>query len=168
MVCNILKTRPCGKGCRSLFKPCKADGTPGFPRGSILGGATNMTVRLGRRIKCKPGKTRPCGKSCRSIYKPCKADGTQGVVNPNKLPVDKPFEPDSRKMQLAVDARQRAVREKDPKKRRLLEDRARIAFANAYVDGSWFTDRRKKIEDLSFLTVPFKGKGSVSDQRGQL
>jgi hypothetical protein len=71
-------------------------------------------------------------------------------------------------MQLAVDARQRAVREKDPKKRRLLEDRARIAFANAYVDESWFADRRKKIEDLSFLTVPFKGKGSVSDQRGQL
>lgn len=169
MGCNLLKTRPCGRGCRSLLKPCKIDGTPGTPKGVIPRRvAADMTVKSGERRKCKPGKTRPCGKSCRSIYKPCKVDGTPGVTDPNKLHIEKPFEPNPQKMKLAVNARQRAIREKDPKRRRILEDRARVAFANAYVDQAWFTDRRKKVDDLSFLTVPFTGDGIVSDQRGQL
>lgn len=168
MVCNIQKTRPCGKGCRSLSKPCKIDGTPGVPRESILGRVTTaMTVKpvTGKR-KCRVGKTRPCGKTCRSIYKPCKIDGTPGVSNPDRFQIDKSFEPDKQKMKLAVDARQRAVREKDPKKRRVLEDKARIAFANAYVDDSWFRDRRVGRPDLKFLTVPFTGSGDIWDQRG--
>lgn len=74
MKCKEGKTRPCGKGCRAIGKPCGKDPPP------------PGTVTINGR-KCKPGVTRPCGKSCRSVCKPCKKDNTPGI------PCDPPGRP---------------------------------------------------------------------------